>query len=40
MFRVEVFLQEMLEKIANAELLLQNDAINPTKNSEKTHIIK
>lgn len=41
MFRIEVFLQEMLEKVQKAEMLLSNESVRPIKTTnDKTHIIK
>lgn len=35
MFRIEVFLTEMLEKVQRAELLLDKEVIRPKKSNEK-----
>lgn len=41
MFRIEVFLQEMLEKVQKAEMLLDNESVRSVKTKVKdSHIIK
>lgn len=40
MFRIEVFLNEMLEKVEKAELLLSKESVNTIKpKEEKEHTI-